>query len=408
LSLSVSTNIAELAAHRSLAQTARAMGRSLERLASGFRINRAADDAAGLAVSTGLRAQIGGMTQAVRNTHDGMSVVQTADGALGETVAVLQRMRDLAVQAANEGALDLLAQRAVQAESDQLKAELTRIADTTTFNGRALLDGSYSGVFQVGANPGEAITVTIGRGGRGLDTAGLGLSLIDLTGATSVTTTVTPAVSDEEGTPAPAQLTLAGDFLTPGAYRASFTGLAGTVIYNGATLDLGSVDYSGARTATDYVSRLNASAVAALGTSLISFTGSATGLVFTGETPADGEPPPALGAPPVIGSTAVDAAALTPSYTVERGTLPLIDAALARALSARAELGAVQDGMEHSLARQTVAIENATAAESRIRDTDMAAEMTTFSRNQVLTQAGTAMLAQANQTPQSVLKLLLA
>jgi flagellin len=395
-----------MAAHRSLAQTARAMGRSLERLASGLRINRAADDAAGLTISEGLRAQIGGMTQAVRNTQDGISVVQTADAALGSTTALLQRMRVLAVQAANGGALDVRAKAALQAETEQLKAELTRIADTTAFNGRTLLDGSYTGVFQVGASSRETLTVSIGERGRGLDTPGLGLSLLDVTGAASDTTTVTRAVSDEEGTPAPARLTLAGDFVTPGAYRASFTGLTGTLAYNGAAFDLADVDYSGATTATDYISRLDAAAVAALGTSPISFIGTASGLVFTGETPAQGQPP-APGDPPVVGSTVADAAALTPGYTVERDSLRLIDAALRRTVTARGELGAVQNRMEHSLSRLTAAIEDQTAAESRIRDTDMAAEMTTFARNHVLTQAGTAMLAQATQTPQSLLKLLL-
>jgi flagellin-like hook-associated protein FlgL len=405
LGLSVTTNIAAVAAHRSLAQTARAMGRSLERLASGLRINRAADDAAGLTISEGLRAQIGGMTQAVRNTQDGISVVQTADAALSGTTTVLQRMRVLAVQAA-DGGLDVRAKAALQAETEQLKAELTRIVDATAFNGRALLDGSYTGVFQVGASSRETITVSIGERGRGLDTPGLGLPLLDVTGTATDTTTVTRAVSDEEGTPAPAHLTLAGDFVTPGAYRASFTGLTGTLIYHGAAFHLADVDYSGATTATDYISRLDAAAVAALGTAAISFIGTASGLVFTGETPAQGQPP-APGDPPVVGSTVADAAVLTPSYTVERDSLRLIDAALRRTVTARGELGAVQNRMEHSLSRLTAAIEDLSAAESRIRDTDMAAEMTTFARNQVLTQAGTAMLAQATQTPQSLLKLLL-
>jgi flagellin len=341
----------------------------------------------------------------VRNTQDVISVVQTADAALGCTTAVLQRMRVLAVQA-NAGALDLRAKRAIQGETEQLKAELTRIAGTTTFNGRALLDGAYTGVFQVGASSGETITVAIGDRGRGLDTPGLGLSLLDVTGTTRDITTVTRAVSDEEGTPAPAQLILTGDFTTPGAYRASFTGLTGTVVYHGASFDLDGVDYSGATSATDYISRLHASAVAALGTSAISFTGTATGLVFTGETPAEGDPP-APGDPPVVGSTATDAAALTPGYTVDTDPLRLIDAALARTVTARGELGAVQNRMEHTLSRLSGAIADLTAAESRIRDADMAAEMTSFARHQVLTQAGTAMLAQATQTPQSLLKLLL-
>src|SRR3954462_1243250 len=150
MGMSVNTNVAAINAYRNLSNTQNSMSKSLERLSSGYRINKAADDAAGLAISEGLRSQIGGLTQAVRNTQDGVSVVQTAEGALSETTSVLQRMRDLAVQAANRGSLNDDARAGIQSELDQLTGELTRIADTTTFNGTALLDGSYDGTFQVG------------------------------------------------------------------------------------------------------------------------------------------------------------------------------------------------------------------------------------------------------------------
>src|SRR5947209_11586231 len=177
--LSVNTNIAAMNAYRNLSGTQDAMSKSLERLSSGYRINRAADDAAGLAISEGLRSQIGGMTQAVRNTQDGTSVVQTAEGALNETTSILQRMRDLSVQASSGGSLNSDALDSIQKEMTQLKSELTRISDTTTFNGTKLLDGNYRGTFQVGANSGETISVNIGKA---MSAAGLGVDGVDVTG----------------------------------------------------------------------------------------------------------------------------------------------------------------------------------------------------------------------------------
>lgn len=398
MGMSVASNVPALAAHRTLAQTTGAMNRSLERLSSGHRVNRAADDAAGLGISEGLRAQIGGMARAVRNTQDGISVLQTAEGALHESTALLQRMRDLAVQAANDGGLDGEAERSIQLEVDQLKSELDRIAGTTTFNGRPLLDGTYRGTFQVGADVGDTITVVIGSAVQGMDVSGLGLTGVDVTATSgpALTATVTPAVSDAEGTPAAGRLALAGDFTTPGVYADSFRNLSGTISYDGRTLDLGSVDYTGAVTATDFITAINLAARPVLGTTGYPLVGTATALQVTGDVPAPG-------------STAADAVALTPTHTARTGAsgaLSLIDAAISRVSSLRADLGALQNRMEHTIARLGVSLENTTAAESRIRDTDMAAEMTVFARNQVLSQAGTAMLAQANQTPQSILKLL--
>src|SRR4051812_13930832 len=162
MGMSVNTNTAAMNAYRNLSVTNNQMSKSLERLSSGFRINRAADDAAGLAISEGLRSQIGGLTQAVRNTQDGTSVVQTAEGALNETTSILQRMRDLSVQASNSGSLNSAATASIQKEIVQLKQELNRISSTTTFNGTKLLDGKFASNFQVGANAGETINVTIG------------------------------------------------------------------------------------------------------------------------------------------------------------------------------------------------------------------------------------------------------
>jgi flagellin len=336
------------------------------------------------------------MTVAVRNTQDGISVVQIADGALQETGSILRRMRDLAVQGANDGALDGNAKANIQKEMDQLKTELTHISDTTTFNGTSLLDGSYHGTFQVGANEGETLTLTIGGAYRGMDLKGLGLSTVDVTGSVNIPATVVPAVSDDAGTPARGTLTLAGDYVTAGTYPATFAGLKGTISYNGESFDLGSVDYSGAVTATDYLTKLNQAAGPALGVSTSSFVGSATGVIFTGALPA-------------TGSTDADAAAVTADYTGQSGAsaaIPLIDKATALVASTRGDLGAFQNRLERTIDRLNVAIINTSASDSRIRDTDMASEMSNFSRSQVLTQAGTAMLAQATQSTQSILKLL--
>jgi len=274
MGLRINQNVDALNAYRNLSVTQGQMSKSMEKLSSGFRINRAADDAAGLAISEGLRSQVGGLKVAVRNAQDGISVVQTTEGALTEVHSILQRMRDLAVQGANDS--NSAAARAnIQTEADQLAQELTRIGNSTNFNGTALLDGTATLNFQVGAD---------------------------------------------------------GD--------------ANSVI----TVDLTTVD------------------VLAVGTAAAAF------------------------------DVSTHAAAQT--------TIAALDTEIATVSTSRATLGSYQNRLEHTIANVNVAIENLSASESRIRDTDMAAEMMAFTRSQILSQAGTAMLAQANSAPQSVLQLL--
>ncbi|WP_299036301.1 flagellin [uncultured Pseudokineococcus sp.] len=280
----INNNVAAFNAYRNLSSTQNSVSSSLEKLSSGLRINRAADDAAGLAISEGLRSQVGGLKVAVRNAQDGISVVQTAEGALGTSTAILQRMRDLSVQAANDGGLNAAAKTNIQKEVTQLNEELTRISDTTQFNGKKLLDSSYNGAFQVGANGGEQISVQIATD---MDAAGLGTATIDVT---------TAEVRD-----------------------------AGGVV----------TTKSGAQLAIE----------------------------------------------------AIDTAISTVSTT-------------------RADLGAKQNRLEMTIKNLNVSVENLSASESRIRDTDMAQEMVSFTKSQILSQAGTAMLAQANQMGQGVLSLL--
>jgi flagellin len=290
MGLRINQNIAAMNAYRNLSVNDGQMAKSLEKLSSGFRINRAADDAAGLSISEGLRAQIGGLKTAVRNAQDGISVTQTAEGALTETTSILQRMRDLAVQASNGGSQDSNAQSAAQTEFSQLQGELDRIAKTTSFGGQKLLDvgvdGStgYNGTFQVGAN-----------------------------------STVDDRIS----------------------------------------VDLSAAVFGAGATATGFDS-------AGLG----------------------------------LSTSSVD------SLTAAQDSITALDAAIKSTSTARAQLGAYQNRFEHTINNLNVAVENLSASESRIRDTDMAQEMVSFTRSQILSQAGTAMLAQANQAPQSVMQLL--
>lgn len=202
--LTINSNVAAMNAAANLSVTQKSLDSSLEKLSSGFRINKAADDAAGLSISEGLRSQIGGLTVATRNAQDGINVAQTADGALNETQAILQRMRDLSVQAANGGSQDTNAQKAANTEFGQLKTELDRIANTTSFGQQKLLNGSYNGTFQVGANAtandrinidlsSSTLATALGNSLTGLTSSGLGLGSISLAGSTTVAGNVTGA-----------------------------------------------------------------------------------------------------------------------------------------------------------------------------------------------------------------------
>jgi flagellin len=426
MGMSVNTNVAAINAYRNLSNTQNSMSKSLERLSSGYRINKAADDAAGLAISEGLRSQIGGLTQAVRNTQDGTSVVQTAEGALSETTSILQRMRDLSVQASSGGSLNDDAKSSIQKEMTQLKSELTRISDTTTFNGTKLLDGKYNGTFQVGANAGETIGVNINKA---MGAAGLGVDGVDVTGkgkydnasaaaAGKVSTTNATSASAASLTITPVA---SAHFGSASGDLTSYDNLSGQISFGGKTFDLASVDYSNAdndnNAATNpsqsqLLTTLNTAAKTALGLTSDPFSASGDTLVFkvneavTGYTGAAGI---ATNDSTTGATTAATISAATPTFTAGSGAseaITKIDAAIKSVSSQRADLGAIQNRFEHTVNNLNTAIENTTASESRIRDTDMASEMTSFTRAQVLTQAGTSMLAQANQSTQAILKLL--
>ncbi|TWH71614.1 flagellin [Modestobacter roseus] len=388
MGLTVNNNIAALNSYRNLSVTDSQMSKSLEKLSSGFRINRAADDAAGLAISEGLRSQIGGLKVAVRNTQDGVSVVQTAEGALTETHSILQRMRDLSVQASNAGSLNDDAKKNIQSEVSQLKSELDRIASTTNFNGKQLLDGKYNTSFQVGSNAGETIGVSIGTA---MGAQGLGVEGVDVSAA-GTGTTGTQTTNAAASTASVSTVGAANDYTT----AAGFDGLNGSISYNGKSVDLASVRFASADTAGDKLTKVQSALDAAFGAGAVTAGATATGLTFTGTAP---------GATP----TAQQLADAEVTFTAASGAseaIKKIDDAIKTVSTTRADLGAIQNRFEHTVNNLNVAIENVTASESRIRDTDMAAEMTNFTRAQILTQAGTAMLAQANQAPQNILRLL--
>lgn len=312
----INHNIAALNAYRNLEINNENTSKSLEKLSSGLRINRAADDAAGLAISEKMRSQIRGLDMAERNALDGVSVVQTADGALNSTQEILQRMRELSVQAANDSNTDTDREE-IQKEVNQLTSEINRIANTTEFNTGKLLDGSKTGAnalnFQIGANAGQSVTLDISN------MSSLALSTSSATGSTTSGSNIT---------------------LSDGTTKA-------TVWYT---------------------------------------------------TTADADNGLASGTP----QHALDVS----NSDKAQAAITVIDDAIQRVSSERARLGAVQNRLEYTVDNLKTMNENVTSSESRIRDVDMAEEMTNFTKNNILNQAAQAMLAQANQLPQGVLQLL--
>ncbi len=390
----INQNTAAFNAYRNLSVTNDQQAKSLEKLSSGFRINRAADDAAGLSISEGLRSQIGGLKQGSRNAQDGISVVQTAEGALTETHSILQRMRDLSVQGANSGSLNASALGNIQAEVVQLKSELDRIASTTQFNGKKLLDGSYSSSFQVGANVGETISVGISTAGVGLNSTGLGVAGVDVTGATGLAAVYTNPIVGTAGNVA---LTNATSLVNGDAWST----VKGTISIGGKSLDLGSLTFDLTATAgagTTNLATLNGALDGVFGAANVNAAVATVTLTITGAIPAA-----------ATGSATDELAAAAVNYSAPSGAtgaITLLDSAIQTVSTQRANLGAIQNRFDHTINNLNVATENLSASESRIRDTDMAMEMTNFSKWQILQQAGTAMLAQANQVPQGVLQLL--
>jgi len=440
-SMRINHNISALNAWRALSQTDNAMTKSLERLSSGLRINRAADDAAGLAISEKMRGQIRGLNQAIRNAQDAISLIQTAEGALNETHAILQRMRELAVQAASDTNTD--ADRAeIQREIDQLAEELTRIGNTTEFNTKTLLDGSFKGTFHIGANEGQNITVSVWD----IRAEALGVGFEE-------TAESDPLVSDLENVAVAEGVTYTVaqiDAVNVGEKNDNVEGdeenggNGGTPVVAGARYAL--LDSQGKAVAVskdgyEYYILSEATAIGEL-SSKTSIANAKAEEGGEGENGEEGEPAylkisfknavmsgtvyfevfEVSNEDDETDSEASNEGGETDNILRLRATanygisvlnqeqannaIATIQDALNTVSTERSKLGAVQNRLEHTIANLGVAAENLTAAESRIRDVDMAQEMMEFTKNQILIQAGTAMLAQANVRPQSVLQLL--
>ncbi|WP_432396832.1 flagellin [Pseudarthrobacter sp. L19] len=393
MGMQINTNLAANNAYRNLSNTQNDLSKSLEKLSSGLRINRAGDDAAGLALSEGLKSQIGGLTVAARNAQDGIGAVQTAEGGLSQAQSILQRLRDLSVQGAND-TNNADSRNAIKTEADSLVSELGRIGSSTNFNGAQLLDGSRAKTattdtslkFQVGANGDAASQISVDLGSadvskiaatlKGQDKTGAALSgsnnlsgvKVDLTAGDTYTVT-------QANTNASFSFTLAaGD--TEAAALAKMQAAAGS-------------DYtvSGDNTA---------------GYKFVSNAAAATGntISVTAATPAN------VTAAGTTGTEAAPKGLDFSSASASQASIELLTGQITSVSSARASLGASQNRLESAVQTINVAKENLTASNSRIRDTDMAEEMVKFTRNNILSQAGTAMLAQANQTGQGVLQLL--
>lgn len=377
----INTNTASLNAQRNLSTSGSSLATSLQRLSSGLRINSAKDDAAGLAISERFTSQIRGVNQAARNANDGISLSQTAEGALAEVGNNLQRIRELAVQASN-GTNNQTDRDALNAEVTQLKAEIQRVSEQTSFNGTKLLDGSFTAVaFQVGANAGETISIS------------------------SIANTQTAAIG--------------GTFTrTTGSFNATaLTGFATAIAAGGLVLNGTDVGAIGAAAnaqerAGQLVEAINrVSAQSGVGASYDATTGDVTlvsnaAVVTTGTTNSA----TVAGIANAFTGTSATSTGITSvnvsSFTDAQLAIGQIDNALTAVNSSRAELGAIQNRFSSVVTNLQTSSENLSASRSRIRDADYAKETAELTRGQILQQAGTAMLAQANQLPQNVLSLL--
>ena len=399
----VQHNLTAMNANRQLGITTGAQAKSSEKLSSGYRINRAGDDAAGLKISEKMRSQIRGLDKASSNAQDGISLIQTAEGALGEAHSILQRMNELAVQGAND-TNESIDRDAINEELSALTSELDRIASTTQFNKQNLLDGSFTSKnLQVGANSDQKISISIGQ----MNSKALGLHNIagtttqsqtgkKVTGFTfgkySTKATVSTDVFSDQVTAANASLKEAVDAAkTAAGYMKQIDFGTGSAYYMNAT---GS-KFEGAASA------MSADAVALKTTISDAFktnwkTKAAT-YANTVNVIADKT---------TVGQATTLTDPSVKDYASANATIDAVQKAINSVSSQRSALGALQNRLEHTVANLDNVSENTSSAESRIRDTDMADEMVEYSKNNILAQAGQSMLAQANQSTQGVLSLL--
>ncbi|WP_077612123.1 flagellin N-terminal helical domain-containing protein [Clostridium sp. Marseille-P2415] len=416
-------NIAALNSYRNLSSNNSAVSKNLEKLSSGYKINRAGDDAAGLAISEKMRAQITGLETAQKNANDGISLVQTAEGALTEVHSMLNRMVELADQSANGTYQDEVDRENLQSEIKSLRDEVNRIADGTNFNGITLLDGSMgsgkSALTATGFEKGSVIATNFTVSdikGTNLNektdftfTVG-GFSTDGSFDATAGSDVLQVSAKDADGNVTITNLKL--DDIVKDSSGKAMSATSATAVGDKYTINLGAVGIG---------------TIEVVGTSAASTAGDLF-KGFDGAAPTSAAPTGAASGGGVlrlqIGDTAADfnqlevsvgdmhAEALgigTIDISTQAGAKEAIDkikSGINKVSSTRGDLGAIQNRLEHTINNLSVTTENMTAAESRIRDVDMADEMMAYTKNNILVQASQAMLAQANQVPQGVLQLL--
>lgn len=378
----INHNIAALNTYRYLSANNANVSKSLEKLSSGLRINRAADDAAGLAISEKMRAQIRGLDQAQRNSQDGISMIQTAEGALNETQSILQRMRELSIQASND--TNTATDRSeIQKEVDQLTEEIDRIANTTEFNTRRLLDGSATK-----AGTTNATAEILSQSSNAFSIATSTVTNTDITGSGSYYIEVGTATTTSTGTSYAVSYTKADG--TTASTSVSITSTGGSLTIDGVKINLA----ADVKTGDSAGVNINDDVTVATDKSITYQIGSNTAQTMSVDIGDMSSSALKVNGIKVTTQEAAEASATA------------IEAALRNVSSERAKLGAFQNRLEHTVNNLGATAENLTASESRIRDVDMAKEMMEFTKNNILNQAAQAMLAQANQQPQGVLQLL--
>ena len=397
MAMVVQHNLTAMNANRQLGITTGAQAKSSEKLSSGYRINRAGDDAAGLKISEKMRSQIRGLDKASSNAQDGVSLIQTAEGALNEAHSILQRMNELAVQGAND-TNQSIDRDAINQELDALTEELDRISETTQFNKQNLLDGSFTDKnLQVGANTNQKISVSIDN----MNAATLGLKSISYrttengTAPTKVLYQGMSVKYSAKETQATNMTRIIGSVkgqaskaLTSTTFAQRYDATTGSVYFLGKNASGVDTRFEKAELAMKSTLTYNKKQISK------DITANFKDYVVTSNSKAAASKAIQVGGPSVA------------DYDTANATLSAVQNAINKVSTQRSALGALQNRLEHTIANLDNVSENTQSAESRIRDTDMADEMVEYSKNNILAQAGQSMLAQANQSTQGVLSLL--
>lgn len=404
----INTNVSAMNTYGRLTNANASKSGSLAKLSSGMRINKAGDDAAGLSISEKMKSQIGGLKQATRNAQDGISLIQTAEGALNETHAILGRMRDLATQGAN-GTLSNDDREALNKEFGELATEITRIAETTEFNTKTLLDKDQSFTFQIGANGGQKMEVKVGN----MDAKSLGVDSVKLSDKTDSDTmkafeTAQTDLSksedkliEEQGKLDPLLATLKEK---KAAFAAGTAGKAAQKKIDDAKKDLSGLKPGEAGYAVKKEAVVDAEKAYVAAEKLDTDVKTAQDAVDPQQTTVDDAAKLVVANKQLLADAQVgiDKA----GREAADDAIASIDSAIASVSEQRSSLGAAQNRLGHTIKNLTTTQENLTEANSRIRDVDMAEEMMEFTKNNILSQAATSMLSQANAMPNSVLGLL--